>query len=200
LKPAWMKYWLFASALAAGGAFGGAAAPLAQQQVSPPDPQEKNETLLAGLRPGRDDYGAAQKRFKIAGLADEKDSREKRWYDPCSGRAISLELDDQSIIQSITITTLAPKPGPCGARRPDFLKSENWQTGHGVRMGDPQDRIYATYGEPNSSVPSVNRGHELELLFYQFDWAGSDVPQVMEVLCARGTGRVVQITLAFPSL
>jgi hypothetical protein len=35
---------------------------------------------------------------------------------------------------------------------------------------------------------------------YQFDWAGSDVPQVMEVLCARDTGRVVEITLAFPSL
>jgi hypothetical protein len=37
-------------------------------------------------------------------------------------------------------------------------------------------------------------------MFYAFDWAGSDVPQVMEVLCERATGRVVEITLAFPSL
>ena len=195
-----MKFWLFASALVAGGAFGGARPPLTPQGASRPVTQGKNETLLAGLRPGRDSYAVAQKRFKTASLVSEKDSREKRWYDPCSGRAISLELDAQSIIQSITITTLAPRTGPCGARRPNFLDSGNWQTGYGVRMGDPQDRIYAAYGEPNSSGPSVHRGHELELLFYQFDWAGSDVPQVMEVLCARDTGRVVQITLAFPSL
>ncbi|HEV2101325.1 MAG TPA: hypothetical protein VGR58_00970 [Candidatus Acidoferrum sp.] len=40
--------------------------------------------------------------------------------------------------------------------------------------------------------------------YYAFDWAGADVPQVMEVLCTRETdgkpGRVVEITLAGPSL
>jgi hypothetical protein len=195
-----MKFWLCASALATGGALGGAEPQLAPQGASRPAIHEKNETLLAGLRPGRDSFAVAQKRFKTGNLVSEKDSREKRWYDPCSGRAIDLELDAQSIIQSITITTLAPRTDQCRGRRADFLDSKNWQTGYGVRMGDPQDRIYATYGEPNSSGPSVHRGHELELLFYQFDWAGSDVPQVMEVLCARDTGRVVQITLAFPSL
>ena len=43
-------------------------------------------------------------------------------------------------------------------------------------------------------------GRELEFLFYAFDWAGPEVPQVMEVTCERSTGRVVKITLAFPSL
>jgi hypothetical protein len=37
-------------------------------------------------------------------------------------------------------------------------------------------------------------------MFYMFDWAGSDVPQVMEVSCDKETGRVVEIMLAFPSL
>ena len=73
-------------------------------------------------------------------------------------------------------------------------------TGLGLRIGDSQDRVIEFYGDPNSSGPAVKNGHELELMFYQFDWAGADVPQVMEVLCARDTGRVVEITLAFPSL
>jgi hypothetical protein len=42
------------------------------------------------------------------------------------------------------------------------------------------------------------------LWYYAFDWAGADVPQVMEVLCTREAdgkpGRVVEITLAGPSL
>jgi hypothetical protein len=42
------------------------------------------------------------------------------------------------------------------------------------------------------------------LWYYAFDWAGPDVPQVMEVVCTREkdgqAGRVVEITLAAPSL
>jgi hypothetical protein len=37
-------------------------------------------------------------------------------------------------------------------------------------------------------------------MYYAFDWAGSSVPQVMEVFCARDSGRVMEITLAYPSL
>jgi hypothetical protein len=47
-------------------------------------------------------------------------------------------------------------------------------------------------------------GRELELLLYQFDWAGPDVPQVMEVLCTPEKegkpGRVMEIMLARGSL
>ena len=42
------------------------------------------------------------------------------------------------------------------------------------------------------------------MLYYAFDWAGPDVPQVMEVLCTVGNegkpGVVVEITLAASSL
>jgi len=42
------------------------------------------------------------------------------------------------------------------------------------------------------------------LLYYAFDWAGPEVPQVMEVVCTApkdGTpGKVVEITLAAGSL
>jgi hypothetical protein len=73
-------------------------------------------------------------------------------------------------------------------------------TGQGLRIGDSQDRVTGFYGEPNSSGPASKNGKDLALMYYQFDWAGSNVPQVLEVLCARDTGRVVEITLAFPSL
>jgi hypothetical protein len=109
-------------------------------------------------------------------------------------------VDAKSVIQSVTITALGQRNGKCAERQADFLDPKNWVTGLGLRIGDSQDRVTDYYGEPNSSGPASKNGQDLALMFYQFDFAGSDVPQVMEVLCARDTGRVVEITLAFPSL
>jgi hypothetical protein len=196
-----MKFWLCASlavATASAGATAGAristsgAAQIATRHI--------NETLLAGLRPGRDTFAIAEKRFKAKNLSEEPNSGHKEWRDDCSGRSIRLEVDAKSVIQSVTITTLGNQEGKCSDRRPDFLDPRNWLTGLGLRMGDSQDRVVGLYGEPNSSGPASKNGQELDLMYFQFDWAGSDVPQVMEVLCARETGRVVEITLAFPSL
>ncbi len=83
------------------------------------------------------------------------------------------------------LTTLGSKQGKCSERRPDFLDPRNWLSGLGLRLGDSQDRVIGLYGEPNSSGPAAKNGQDLDLMFYQFDWAGSEVPQVMEVLCAR---------------
>jgi hypothetical protein len=201
LKRVSMKFWLCASlalAAASAGAMPGA-------RISPPGAGQKaihhgNETLLAGLRPGRDTYAVAEKRFKGKSLSEEPNSGSREWRDDCSGRSIRLEVDAKSVIQSVTITTLGTQEGKCSDRRPDFLDPRNWLTGLGLRMGDSQDRVVGLYGEPNSGGPASKNGQELELMFYQFDWAGSEVPQSMEVLCARETGRVVEITLAFPSL
>jgi hypothetical protein len=195
-----MKYWLCLSLpiLAAFPSTTGST--LASQSAAKVNGHRGNETILAGLRPGRDTFAAAEKRFKARDLSDDKDSGVKVWRDDCSGRAIRLELDAKSVIQSVTITSLDPQRGKCGEKRVDFLDPKNWVTGLGLRIGDSQDQIVALYGEPNSSGPATKNGKELALMYYQFDWAGSDVPQVMEVLCARDTGRVVEITLAFPSL
>jgi len=195
LKRGSMKFWLCASLLLA--AAGARIPPSAAAQTAT---RHTNETLLAGLRPGRDTFLVAEKRFKSKILPEETNSGSKEWRDDCSGRSIRLEVDAKSVIQSITLTTLGTQEGKCSDRRPDFLDPRFWLTGLGLRMGDSQDRVVGLYGEPNSSGPASKNGQELELLYYQFDWAGSDVPQVMEVLCARDTGRVVEITLAFPSL
>jgi hypothetical protein len=204
LKHGWMKFWLCGSLLLALQCFPALGAQMAQQKPSRVPSQSKvhgvNETLLAGLRPGRDTFAMAEKRFKSKNLAEGHDSGIKEWRDDCSGRAIRLELDAKSLIQSVTITTLGYQDSKCGEKLADFLDPKYWVTGLGLRIGDSQDRVVDFYGEPNSSGPATKNGRELELMFYQFDWAGSDVPQVMEVLCARDTGRVVEITLAFPSL
>jgi hypothetical protein len=196
-----MKFWLCASLVVAASSAGVAAC----ARNSPPSAGQSavrhiNETLLAGLRPGRDTFVVAEKRFKGKSISGEANSGSREWRDDCSGRSIHLEVDAKSVIQSVTITTLGTQEGKCSDRRPDFLDPRNWLTGLGLRMGDSQDRVSGLYGEPNSGGPASKNGQDLELMHYQFDWAGSDVPQVMEVLCARDTGRVVEITLAFPSL
>jgi len=196
-----MKFWLCASlAFATASAATAAGARIAPRGAGQSAVRHINETQLAGLRPGRDTFAVAEKRFKAKNLVEEANSGSKEWRDDCSGRSIRLEVDAKSVIQSVTITTLGIQEGKCSDRRPDFLDPRNWLTGLGLRMGDSQDRVVGLYGEPNSSGPASKNRQELELLYYQFDWAGSDVPQVMEILCARDTGRVVEIKLAFPSL
>jgi hypothetical protein len=203
LKRVWTKFWLCVSLLAA--TQGGSAqvkVPPKKTSSSVPqgDVRRVNETLLAGLRPGRDTLAVAEKRFKSKNVAESQPSGSREWRDDCSGRSIRVELDAKSTIQSITITTLGYQEGKCSDKRVDLLDSKNWVTGAGLRIGDPQDRVVDYYGEPDSSGPAAKNGQELELMFYQFDWAGSDVPQSMEVLCARDSGRVMEITLAFPTL
>jgi hypothetical protein len=201
LKRGSMKFWLCASLVAvAATAAAAAGARISSPGAAQTAARHNNETLLAGLRPGRDNFAAAEKRFKAKNLSEDPNSGSKEWRDDCSGRSIRLEVDSKTVIQSVTITTLGVQEGKCSDRRPDFLDPRNWLTGLGLRMGDSQDRVVGLYGEPNSSGPASKNGQELALMYYQFDWAGSDVPQVMEVLCARDTGRVVEITLAFPSL
>jgi len=200
LKRGSMKFWICVSLALAASGFSTSGTLLAASGARPDAARRMNETLLAGLRPGRDTFAIAEKRFKSKKLLDAHDPEYRVWRDDCTGRAIRLELDAKSVIQSVTITSLEPQQGPCKGRRAEFLDPRNWTTGLGLRIGDPQDRVIDYYGEPNSSGPASKNGHELDLMYYQFDWSGPEVPQVMEVLCARDTGRVVEITLAFPSL
>ncbi len=86
-----------------------------------------------------------------------------------------------------------------GPKRPPLLA-----TGRGLSTFDSASKVIALYGNPDSRSPSTKNGQPLELLYYAFDWAGPDVPQVMEVVCTApkdgSSGRVVEITLAAGSL
>ena len=78
------------------------------------------------------------------------------------------------------------------------------RTGRGLHVGDACRQAVALYGNPDSRGPSTRAGQPLELLYYAFDWAGPDVPQVVQVVCTPEKdgppGQVVEITLAASSL
>ncbi len=196
MKRCSMKSFLLASAAAALLATAGAAR--AQDDPATKIPRT-NEMTLLGLRPGKDTLAFAERRLRTKPDAQTKDGTTE-WSDACTGRAIKLEVDAKGVIQSVTISAMASDTGNCSGRRVKLIDDAEWKTGHGLRLGDSQDRVSELYGDANSTGPSVKGDRELELLYYAFDWAGSDVPQVMEILCARESGRVMEITLAYPSL
>jgi hypothetical protein len=162
-------------------------------------PTRANELALAGLRPGRDTFADAQKRLDALLTPAKPDGQgPQAWQETCTGRRLAVEVDDSGVIQNVDISSGPSAPNCKETQDPQHTRL--WTTGRGLRLGDPREHVLAIYGQPGSSGPSVKDGRELELLYYAFDWAGSDVPQVMEISCDRATGHVVEILLAFPSL
>jgi hypothetical protein len=149
------------------------------------------------------------------------------WH--CGNWELRLDLEGKSGIRAVTLTEVGSVktktenppsdqvseiPLPCylkiSSTALDLEKGKglnfknSWTTGKGLALGDLAEKVAQLYGEPDSRSPSTKDGQPLELWYYAFDWAGPDVPQVMEVLCTKEKegqpGRVVEITLAAPSL
>jgi hypothetical protein len=191
LNRAWMKFWLCASLLALTVSAGA----VSQKQKGS---QGKNELTVASIQPGRDKISGVEKMLNDHLRPDDAESGGHSWTDPCSGRRLSLEADRAGVIQTVTISSATTHEN-CKSKV-DPKKDPLWVTGQGIHLGDLSEHVVEVYGAPSSGGPSVKQGHELELMFYMFDWAGSDVPQVMEISCDKETDRVVEIMLAFPSL
>jgi hypothetical protein len=124
------------------------------------------------------------------------------WGDICTHRELRVEVDADKIVQTVAADANY-KPeimAKCQAivMAPSRLKL--LATGHGLQLGDPCGRVAEIYGKPESKSPSVRGSEQLELWLYSFDWAGTDVPQVMEVSCSAFSKQVVAITLAASSL
>ena len=158
-----------------------------------------NELTLAGLRPGRDTLARAiQLNSEFQRKSNQQDFQTE-WFDVCRDISLTIDSDSNNGIRVIRTGTWGGSTADCGKMPPG-----PWKTGRGLRVGDPVTKAAESYGEPDSKSPSTRDGQPLELWYYAFDWAGPDVPQVMEVLCSRQKdgqpGRVVEITLAAPSL
>ncbi len=160
-----------------------------------------SELTLAGLRPGHDNLAAAAKRYKSKYMAPTSDASDLReWRDGCTGHVLALRINGSADIEAITVSALAASNGSCDDKRFDALDEKNWTTGHGLHLGDPQNRVTDLYGEPNSGGPQTKAFKDVELLRYNFAWAGADVPQTLSVYCDRDTGRVLEIELALTNL
>lgn len=194
MKRGWRKFSLLASA--------SLMVTLGCMTASTKQPRRANELTLAGLRPGRDSLQAAEHRYREPAIPGTKnDPSHYLWADYCNQRALTVETADDGLIKSIEV-------GPAiGSLVPDCTPNsyfprakDHWRTGLGLGVGDACSRVVEIYGKPESESPSAKGNEQLELVFYSFDWAGADVPQVMEVTCSRGSDRVVEILLAASSL
>lgn len=218
MRRAWTRFFpCISAALALCACLAASRLAASQRESSSPParaPLRANELTLAGLRPGRDTLSAALRRYRRSDIVPVAESADRppaspdnvvnQWRDNCRRQSLLLESDGQSLIEEITVSALpaagAKIDGKCDPRQSAALNSRNWTTGRGLRLGDSRQRITQLYGPPDSSGPSVRGSDQLDFLYYAFDWAGPDVPQVMEIYCDRDSGRVMEITLAFPSL
>ena len=159
-----------------------------------------NELTLAGLRPGKDTTSRAEHLYK----APENwmtEQGELTWENGCYASTLIVTYNQKQKIEKIRVSRMQ------GSITADCFGKDAknpWRTGHGLAIKDSATKVKELYGEPDSRSPSTKDGQPLELWYYAFDWAGPDVPQVMEVLCTKEhdgqSGRVVEITLAAPSL
>jgi hypothetical protein len=159
-----------------------------------------NELTLAGLRPGRDKVPAGAKELRDL----ERDSAVTDgyvWGDICMHRELRVEADSSGVVKTVTVGSKY-KPeimAKCAASVMDPKRLKLIASGHGMQLGDACGRIEELYGKAESRSPSVEGSDKLELYLYTFDWAGPDVPQVMEVSCEAATQTVTEITLAASS-
>ncbi len=162
-------------------------------------PLRANELTLAGIRPGRDKIGRV---FAIYGKpkTGKKSETEFSWKVHCQPESLFVTTDQSGVVQAIQVELRQDVLELDCERKPEIV----WRTGRKLENGDLASRVLRLYGKPDSRSPSTKGRQQLELLYYAFDWAGPDVPQVMAVLCTVEKdgipGRVVEITLAASSL
>jgi hypothetical protein len=194
--------------------------PTSANSIATLSARRNDELTLAGLRPGQDVFAKAQKLFRKPALT-KFDGTNPVWHDICRNQSLSIITDpDSGMIQEVRVSennsrfasgtpsSTVTEPGCAldakGSAPSSAEARSRWVTGHGLLVGSSCSRALELYGQPGSRGPSTKDGQQLELLYYAFDWAGSDVPQVMAVLCTPGSsakpGRVVEITLMAPSL
>lgn len=156
-------------------------------------PGNVNELTLAGLRPGSSTVGSAVARFGAHWThpsADEKDLYV--WCDAAQGVRLSLEANPSGTIQVVTVNRLlGAAPKACADRLPPSFA----RTGRGVRLGNSPQQLKHVYGKPFFEGPSSWNGQDVQLIVFNFSWAGSDKPQILES-SFDSAGRLVKMTLS----
>ena len=195
MKRGWTRFWASVSLAALG--FAGAACGVRPARADQ-NTLKRNELRLASLRPGRDTIARARGLYGKPNSGARGDTTFS-WTTGLRSERLTVTTDSHGLIQEIR-----------AEHRDDLVVMDGdplgspWRTGKSLAIGDPASRVEKLYGKPDSRSPSTKGGQRLELLYYAFDWAGPDVPQVMEVVCTveKGgePGRVVEITLAASSL
>ena len=194
MRRASKRFWLLVSVVAA-------IAALTMQVGSHAERKGRvNELTLAGLRPGHDKISAPAREFRDLQL-DAAVTDAYLWGDICTHRELRVEAEG-GVVKTVTVGSKY-KPeimAKCAASVVDPKRLKLIASGHGLQLGDACGRIEEIYGKAESRSPSVAGSDKLELYLYKFDWAGTDVPQVMEVSCNDSSQTVAEMTLAAATL
>lgn len=199
MKRASTRFWLCASTLAFACLLVSARE---QKQRTHSATERANESTLGGLRPGKDTVERARKLHRyLEQVPQDEGSFVER--SKCFGYDFYIESDAKGTVKTIRLVD----DGSGGTTECLWKNGKGpprLATGRGLTVYESVLKVVELYGEPDSRSPSTKNGQPLELLYYAFDWAGPDVPQVMEVVCTAEKegkpGRVVEITLAAGSL
>jgi hypothetical protein len=194
LRRASKRFWLLVSVVA----FVALAVQVGLQAVQR---GRVNELSLAGLRPGHDKVSAPANEFRDL-TRDAAVTDAYVWGDICMHRELRVETDGSGVVKIVTVgSNYKPEiMAKCAASAMDPKRLRLIASGHGLQLGDACGRIEEIYGKAESRSPSVRGNDKLELYLYKFDWAGPDVPQVMEVSCDASSQAVVEFTLAAATL
>lgn len=170
------------------------AAAQAQDPASSSDrpPGNVNELTLAGLRPGATSIAASLARLGSHWRHPAPDEKDLYiWCDSHSRLRVQLEAPSGQPVAVVTIESLAVAPASgCSARLPLALA----RTGRGVRLGDSPAQLKKVYGTPFFQGPSSWQGRDALLIVFNFSWAGSDKPQILESTFENG--RLAKMTLS----
>lgn len=196
-------FWLSVNA----ALLGASAATVAQNQAPRHSVREHStrnyEWKLAGLLPGHTTLKRAESLLGESFSQDSESQSSALWHD-CNGSDLTVEANAKGIIQTVRVSKPVNSGSILDCFGPALVGAKQWKTSLGLGLGDSAARVLQLYGQPDSRSPSTKGGQPLQLLYYAFDWAGPDVPQVMQVVCTPEKdgqpGRVVEITLAASSL
>jgi hypothetical protein len=184
--------WLTAAVLAAALGLGAGTRARAQDPRDSADHPagNVNELTLAGLRPGRTTIGEAERRLGAGWRHPDPDERDVYdWCDARRGVEISLEANPRGVIR--VVTAERPRTAACDGRLPPA----RYATGRGLALGDGVARLLKTYGKPFFQGRASWRGERVRLIVFNFSWAGSSKPQILES-SFDARGRLVKMTLS----
>jgi hypothetical protein len=197
LRRASKRFWLLVSAAAL-------VALAVQAGLQARGPKRVNELTLAGLQPGKDAVEKAEMRFGPELKAKTPDeSNSYSWHPGCPMDDLIVEAGPNGLIRNVTVSVSHRTDHmtvDCSDRGVSRKFRSRTGSGRNLLLRDRCDRIEEIYGKAESRSPSVKGSDKLELYLYTFDWAGPDVPQVMEVSCDAASQTVAEITLAASSL
>jgi hypothetical protein len=200
LKRASMRFWLYASGFLfiCGALFAQKSSPDKSPSVSRVD-----ELTLARPRPERDTRRQAKLNDNYL---EQQPGDESSFvlHEVCYGNDLFVETDSKGVIKTIGHADDGSNRLTECLWKDDAKQPERPGTSRRLIVGDPTAKVEQLYGEPHSRSPSTKDAQTLELLYYAFDGAGPDVPQVREVVCTApkngAPGHVMGITLAAGSL